>query len=179
MLWLIERTVSLEIDKAYAVIKTAFADKGCKIISEQSSHMILLKQGSLWGISPRSAKKKLQVNLESVNSATKVACSSNLSSDWKIITLIGCVLAAVLISLCLWMAYDLNTSIVNQKPSFWSWLVTVNGTVDFQVGHALVNLTKALAVFLFAIIFMEIAITIYVHAKIDRFAEQTLNSILV
>ena len=106
--WLLERTVSLEIDKAYAVIKTAFTDKDCKIISEQSPNMILLKQGSLWGISPSSAKKKIQVNLESVNSATKVTCSSHLSSDWKNITLIGCVLAAVLVGLCLWMAYDLK-----------------------------------------------------------------------
>ena len=175
--WLLERTVSLEIDKAYAVFKTAFTDKGCKIISEQSPNMILLRQGSLWGVSPSSAKKKIQVNLESVNSTTKVTCSSNLSSDWKNITLIGCVLAAVLVGLCLWMAYDLNTFIVTHRPSIWSWLVTANGNIDFQVGQAFVNLTKTLAVFLSVIIFVEIAITVYVHFRIDRFAEQTLNSI--
>ena len=177
MPWLLERTVSLEIDKAYVFIKTAFSDKGCKIISEESPNKILLKQGSLWGISPNSAKKKIQVNLEAVDSVTKVTCSSRLSSDWKNITLIGCVLAAALTGLCLWMAFDLSTFIVTHKPSIWSWLVTVNGNIDFQVGQAFVNLTKTLAVFLLVIIFIEIAITVYVHVRINRFAEQTLNSI--
>ena len=64
-----------------------------------------------------------------------------------------------------------------QKPSFWSWLVTVNGSIDFQVGQAFVNLTKALAVFLSVIILLEIAIVVYVHAGIDQFAEETLNSL--
>jgi hypothetical protein len=174
----LERTVSLEIDKAYTVTKTAFTDKECKIVSEQSPNMILFRQGSLWGISPSSAKKKIQVNLESVNSTTRVTCSSHLSSDWKNITLIGCILAATLVGICLWMAFDLGTFILTHKHSIWSWLVTVNGNIDFQIAQAFVNFMKTLAAFLSLIIFIEIAITIYVHARIDRFAEQVLNSIL-
>jgi len=171
-----ERTVSLEIDNAYAALKTAFTAKGCKVISEQSPNKILMKQGSLWGISPTSAKKKIQLNLESVNSDTKVTFSSSLSSDWKNVTLIGCVLAAVLVGLCLWMAFDLNAFLITRKPSFWSWLVTVNGNVDLQVGQAFVNLAKALAAFLSVIILLEVAITVYVHSRIERFTEDTLNS---
>jgi hypothetical protein len=173
----LERTVHLEINKAYSAVKTALTDKGCKVISEQSPNKILLKQGSLWGISPGSAKKKIQVNLESVNSETKVTFSSCLSSDWKNVTLIGCVLAVVLIGLCLWMAFDLNAFLVTRKPSFWSWLVTVNGNVDLQVGQAFVNLAKTLAAFLCFIILLEIAITIYVHSRIDRFTNEILNSL--
>ena len=135
-----------------------------------------MKQGSLWGISPTSAKKKIQLNLESVNSDTKVTFSSSLSSDWKNVTLIGCVLAAVLVGLCLWMAFDLNAFLITRKPSFWSWLVTVNGNVDLQVGQAFVNLAKALAAFLSVIILLEVAITVYVHSRIERFTEDTLNS---
>ena len=176
MPWLLERTLSLEIDTAYATIKTTFTDKGCKIKSEQSPNKILLRQGSLWGISPRSAKKKIQINFESVNSATKVTCSSQLSSDWKNITLIGCVLAALLIGLLLWMDFDLSTFVVTHKPNIWSWLVTVNGNIDFQVSQALVNLTETLVAFLSIIIFIEIAITVYAHVRIDRFAEENLSS---
>jgi hypothetical protein len=51
------------------------------------------------------------------------------------------------------------------------------GNVDFQVGRAFVSLTKSLAVFLSVIILLEIAIAVYVHARIDRFAEETLNSL--
>ncbi len=167
------------MDKAYIAIKTVFTNNGCKIISEQSPNKILFRQGSLWGISPSSAKKKIQVNLESANSATKVTCTSRLSSDWKNITLVGCVLAAVLIGLCLWMTFDLSTFIVTNKTSIWSWLVTVNGNVDSRVVQAFVNLTKTLAAFLSVIIFIEIAITVYVHIRIDRFAEQIIHSISV
>ena len=174
---LLERTVNLEIDKAYASIKTTFTDKGCKIMSEQPSNKILLRQGSLWGISPNSAKKKIHINFESTNSATKITCASHLSSDWKNITLAGCILSALFVGLLLWMDFDLSSFIVTHKSSIWSWLVTVDGNIDFQVSQLFVNLTKSLAAFLSVIIFIEIAIVVYVHVRIDRFAEETLNSI--
>ena len=150
--WLLEQTVSLEIDQTYANLKAALFNKGCKIISEESPKRILVKQGSLWGMSPKTAKKTIEVNLASVDSGTQVTCSSRMSSDWKNITLVGCVFAAVLVGLCLWMTFDLSAFMVTQKPSFWSWLATVNGSVDFQVAQAFVNLTKSLAVFLSVII---------------------------
>ncbi len=173
---MLERTVGLEIDKAYADLKAGLLEKGCKIISEEQPKQILVKQGSLWGMSPISAKKILEVNFASVDSGTQLTGSSRLSSDWKNLTVIGCALAAVLVGLCLWMTFDLNTALVTQRPSFWSWLITVNGSVDFQVGQAFVNLTKALAIFLSVIIILEIVVAVYVHRGIDRFAEKTFNS---
>ncbi len=176
--WVLKRTVSLGIDKAYADVKAVLLEKGCKIISEEPPKQILVKQGSLWGMSPRTAKKTIAVNLVPVDSGTQVTCSSRLSSDWKNLTVVGCALAAVLVGLCLWMTFDLEAFMVTQKHSFWSWLVTVNGSVDFQVGQAFVNLAKSLAVFLSVIILLEIVIAVYVHAGIDWFAEGTLNSLL-
>ena len=176
---MLEKTVSLEIDKTYAAVKAAFASKNCKITSEKQPQQILIKQGSLWGTSPKTAKKIVEVNLETVDSGTHLTCVSRLSSDWKNITLVGCVLAAVLVGLCLWMSFDLSAFMLSRKHSFWSWIITSNGTIDFQVGQAFENLTKTLAAFLSAIILLEIAITIYVHARIDRFAEETINSLSV
>ena len=174
----LKRTVSVGIDKAYAAVKAVLLEKGCKIISEEPPKQILVKQGSLWGISPKTAKKTIAVNLAPLDSGTQVTCSSRLSPDWKNLTVVGCALAAVLVGLCLWMTFDLEAFLVTQKPSFWSWLATVNGSVDFQVGQALVNLTKALAIFLSVIIILEIMIVVYVHAGIDQFAEGNLNSLL-
>jgi len=175
---LLERTVSVGIDKAYADLKADLLEKGCRIISEDPPKQMLVKQGSLWGVSPRTAKKTIDVNFASVDSGTQVTCSSRLSSDWKNITIVGCVLAAVLVGLCLWITFDLDAFMVTQKPIFWSWLATVNGSVDYQVARAFANLTKALAVFLSVIILLEIAIAVYVQAKIDKFAETILNSLL-
>jgi hypothetical protein len=173
--WLLNRTFSLEIDKAYADLKAALAEKGCKIISGDPPKHIIVKQGSLWGMSPTTAKKTVDVTFKAVDSGTQVTCSSRLSSDWKNLTVVGCALAAGLVGLCLWMALDLSMFMVTGKPTFWSWLATINGNVDFVVAQALVNLTKALAVFLSVIIALEIAVSVYAYAGIDRFAQRTFD----
>ena len=176
---MLERTVGLEINKTYDAVKAAFASKDCKITSEKPPQQILVKQGSLWGTTPKTAKKIVVVNLVSVDSETKITWSSRLSSDWKNITLVGCILAAVLVGLCLWMFFDISAFMVTRKPSFWSWIITSNGVIDLQVGQAFENLTKTLAAFLSVIIVLEIAITVYAYARINRFAENIINSISV
>lgn len=172
-----QKTLSSNIDEAYIEVKKVLSDKGCKILSEQSSKQVFVNQGSLWGTSPKTAKKKIEINFASIDSGTLVTCNSRLSSDWKNLSIAGCVFAVVLVGLCLWMTQDLGTFLTTHKPSFWSWIVTVNGNIDFQIGQAFVNLTKTLAIFLSVIIILEIAIIVYVRARLDRFAEETLNSL--
>ena len=175
--WLLERNLSLAIDEAYDTVKAALAKRGCKIISELQPKQILVKQGSLWGVSPQTAKKTLKVTLVSVDSGAKVTCSSRLSSDWKNLSLFGCAFAVVLVGLCLWMALDLSSFIATHKTNFWSWIISVNGNINFQVGQAFVSLTKGLSIFLFVIILVEIAVIVYVRAKIDQFAVEAFNSL--
>ena len=175
---MIKQTFSLEIDKVYADLKASRAEKGCKIISEDPPKHILVKQGSLWGISPTTAQKTVDATLKNVDSGTQITCSSRLGSDWKNLTIIGCILAAALVGLCLWMALDLSMFMATGKPTFWSWLATVNGNLDFAVAQAFVNLTKALAVILSVIIVLEIAVTLYAYARIDRFAQGTFDLLL-
>jgi hypothetical protein len=102
---MLERTLNLKIDETYPKLKAAFANKGCKVIYEEPPNQIRFKQGSLWGIAPQTAKKTITATLESVEGGTQVKCSSKLASDWKNITLIGCVLTATLVGLCVWLAY--------------------------------------------------------------------------
>jgi hypothetical protein len=127
-------------------------------------------------MAPKTAKKNMEFTLTQANLATQVTCKSSMSRDWKNITLIGCVLSTVLVGFCGWMAFDLTAFMASGKASFWSWLVNVNGSPDVQVGHSFVNLTLALAVFLSLIILFEVADVVYVQGRIDRFAEETLNS---
>lgn len=129
---MIERTVNVGIDKAYSDLKAVLLEKGCKIISEERQKQILVKQGSIWGMSPRTSKKIVEVNFAQVDSGTQVNNFSRLSSDWKNLTVIGCALAAVLVGLCLWITVDLDAFLVTQKPGFWSWLVTVNWQRGFS-----------------------------------------------
>ena len=174
---MLERTVRIEIEEAYADLKAALVEKGCKILSEEPPRQISVKQGSLWGILPKTAKKTVNIQLVSVDSGTRVTCSSKLASDWKNITAVGCALAVVLVGVCLWMATDLGAFMVTHEPSFWSWLVTVEGNVDLRVGQAFVNLTWGLAIFLSAIILLEMVIVVYVYSKIDAVTKEALDQL--
>ena len=167
----LKRTLSVEIDKAYAELKAALTQKGCRTVSEDPPTHLIVKQGSLWGMSPASAKKTVYVALVPAESATQVTFSSRLSADWKNLTIVGCALAAVLAGICLWMAFDINSVIASGKATFWSWLVSANGSVDVSAAKAFVKLTEDLSVFLSVVVILEIAIAIYAHKRIDVFAE--------
>jgi hypothetical protein len=174
--YLLEQTVNLKIEDIYPKLKTILIKKGCNVISEEPTQ-ICFKQGSLWGISPKTAKKTITVSLEPVSDGTQVKFSSKLASDWKNITLIGCALAFALVGVCVWMITDLGSFIATREPSFWSWLVTFGGNVDLVAAQSLVNLTWGLAVFLSVIILLEVAIVVYAHFKIDTFTQDALNQL--
>jgi hypothetical protein len=174
---LLEQTVNLKIEEAYTNVKATLLKLNCKVQAEQPPTQITVKQGSLWGISPKAAKKTIKINFVSVDAETKVSFSSKLSSDWKNITFAGCALAGVLVGVCVWMATDISRFMVTRDRSFWSWLITSGANVNLQAGQTLVNLAWGLADFLFAVILLEIAIVIYDDAKIDTFAHQTLTQL--
>jgi hypothetical protein len=173
---LLERTLNIKIQDAPTKLKTSFVEKGCKVAAEEPNQLCL-RQGSLWGLSPSSAKKTVSIQLEPQGEQTHIKCCSSLSSDWKNITLVGCVLAAVLASVCVWMASDLNGVLASGHSSFWSWLITVDGNVNNSVGGVFVRLVWGLAGFLSAVIALEAAIYVYAHAKIDAFATQVLDGL--
>ena len=172
---MVERTVSLEIEKAYAELKALLIKRDCRIIAEEAPTLISVKQGSLWGISPLTAKKVMNYRLAPVDSGTQITCSSALASDWKNLTVIGCALAVVFASLCLWIAMDLDALVAMNQHGFWSWIAMVGGYVDFQIAQSFAGLTRMLAVFLAFIVALEVVIVVYVHFKINFFAEATLR----
>jgi hypothetical protein len=174
---LLEHKVSSKIEEVYADLKTALIKENCKVLSEQPPTQIAVKQGSLWGISPKTAKKTIKVNLAPFDGGTHLSFSSKLSADWKNITVVGCVLAAVLVGVCLWMASDLGTFMVTREPSFWSWLIAAGANVNLQAGQVFVNLAWGLAVFLSVVILLEAAIVVYVGGKIDVFAREIGNQL--
>jgi hypothetical protein len=169
--------VSLTVQETYEKIRVALAKEKCKFVLENSPEQIVVKQGSLWGISPWSAKKTLKISFEATNNRTKISCLSKLASDWKNVTLIGCVLAAILLGLCIWMAVDLTAFMSTNAPSAWSWLVTEDGYVNVLAEKAFINLAWELAVFLTIVIVLELAIVVYVKSKINLFAANILKSV--
>lgn len=174
---LLEKTIKSDADKTYANLKTTLLKNGCKIKTEESPKQLMAKQGSLWGMTPKTAKKTLEFTLTPTDSGTNIKWKSRISDDWKNITLIGCVLSAVLVGVCGWMALDLTAFMASGKASVWSWLATINSRPDVQVGQSFVNLTLDLIVFLTVIIAFEVADVVYVRGRIDKFAQETIDSI--
>ena len=173
----VERIVSLEVGKAYAELKALLLEKNCRIIAEEAPVLISIRQGSVWGISPVTAKKTVNYRLASVDSGTRITCSSSLASDWKNLTVIGCSLAMVVASLCLWISLDLDELVTTQQQSYWSWIATVDTYIDFQTAQMFAGLTYILAVFLAIILASEVAIVVYVHFRINTFAKETLTTL--
>jgi hypothetical protein len=174
---LLERTVGLEIEKAHAELKALLLERGCRIITEEPPALISVKQGSLWGISPKTAKKVVTYRLARVDSGTRITCSSSLASDWKNLTVIGVALSVLVASLCWWIAMDLDAFMITQQPSYWSWIATVDGYTDFQTAQMFAGLARMLAVFLAIIIAIEAVVAIYAHFRINAFAEETLDAL--
>ena len=167
----------MPIDEAYVAFKGSLAGRGCKIISEDPPRHLIVKQGSLWGIDPKTAKKTVDVTFTPVDSGTQVTCSSRLSRDWRNLTIVGCALAVVLVGLCLWMALDISAFITSDRANFWSWIATVNGNVDVSAAQDFVNLTKALAVFLSLVTALEIAVAVYAYKRLDSFAREAFGEL--
>ncbi len=178
MVTLLERTVGLEIEKAHTKLKALLLQKGCRLTAEEAPTLVSVKQGSLWGISPRTAKKTVVYHLAPVDSGTRITCSFSLASDWKNLTVIGIALAVVVASLCWWIAVDLDSSVNTQQSSYWSWLVTVDsGYINFQTVQMLAAVTRMLAVFLVIIIIVEAVVAVYAYFRINVFAEGTLSEL--
>ena len=166
-----------KIEDAYAKLKEVLLKQGCKIVAEEPPKTVIAVQGSLWGMTPRTAKKQVNYRLYPHDSGTQITASSSLASSWKHLTIVGSALAVLVAAMCGWIAIDLEAFIATQKPSSWSWVATVDGYADLQVAQMLAGLGRALAVFLAVVIVLEVVTALYAHFRVNAFAEETLSSL--
>ncbi len=169
--------VDAEIRDAYTQLKTLLTQKDCKIIFEDPPRSVTVKQGSLWGISPKTAKKTIRFRLSSSGSGTEITSVSALSSDYVKLTVAGCVFAVVLAVLCAWMSMDLGSFAATQNLSSWSWLVEGGGYVNVQGALLLSDLARVLAVFLAGTLVLEVVILFIVKRGLGDFAGKILETL--
>jgi len=172
-----ENSLPLPVEQAYARLKNTLIKNKCIIIEEKPPKCILVKQGSLNGIRPKSAKKTVNFYLFPEGTGTKITSSTKIASDWTNLTLIGNILAAVLTAILLWIAADIENYMQTAKPNSWTWLAQAHGYPDLQYTTFMINLTRATAIFLALTIAVEILIVIYVYPRKNAFAQETLQSL--
>jgi len=174
---LAETQVNAEIDRAYTQLKALLAKSGCTVTAENQPQSLTAKQGSLWGISPKTAKKTITFELAQGETGTRIASASALSADYWKLTIAGCIFASALALLCIWISLDLAAFAASQEPSVWSWLATPTSGANLQAAVMLSDLTRVLAVFLAVTLALELFIVAFVRSKIDTFAEQAMRSL--
>ena len=174
---MVERTVSLKIERSFAELKALLLEKDCIFLAEEAPRLISARHGSLWGVSPLAAKKELKYRLSSVDSTTRITCSSSLASDWKNLTIFGSVLGIVVTFIFMWIAMDLTFHLTTQQQSWWGWIVTANGFTAVQTAQAFADLLWILVVFLAIVIVAELIVVVNVHFKMNAFAEESLNAL--
>jgi len=174
---LTEETFPLPIEQAYEKLKGILLREKCEIIEEKSAEYILIRQGSLDGFLPRSAKKMVKFHLYGQGAETKITTSTEIASDWTNLTVLGNIAAAVLAGVLFSIASDIENYVEQGKTGFWTWLATAYGYPDRQRTIFMVNFTRALAIFLTLMIVVEILIAIYVYRGKDKFAQETLHTL--
>ncbi|MGA3112098.1 MAG: hypothetical protein ABSE15_08720 [Candidatus Bathyarchaeia archaeon] len=80
---MLKRTLNLEIEKTYADVKVSLVSKGCKVLSEDTPKHLLVKQGSLWGMLPETAKKTVDFTLSLSTQQPKLLLHPALAQTGK------------------------------------------------------------------------------------------------
>lgn len=171
------RNVSAEIERTYSELRGILLEKKCTIISEEPNKHIVVRHGSLRGVSPRNAKKVVDYRIHPHNSGSKIISQSSISSDWANLTLWGSIAAGFMAAVFWWIASDITDLLVNGKSGYWAWMAGAFGYPNVQYTFFMANVTKTLAVVLAITVLLEILDVIIVYRKINTFAEETLDEL--
>lgn len=171
------RGVSTEIESTYSKLKGVLLEKDCKIVSEEPPEHILVRHGSLRGVSPRKAKKMVDFRICPHTSGSRIVTQSSVSFDWANLTLWGNVAAGIVAATFWWIASDITNLLADGKSGYWTFLAEAFGYPNSQYAFFMVDITRALSVVLVVTIILEILDVFIVYRKINTFAEETLDEL--
>ena len=172
-----EKTTKLRPEEAYTLIENALEKNRCKIVERRPLDYLKVKQGSLNGTSPKTAKKQVEFQFFPDGSGTRIVSFSEIATDWAELTVFGNVAAAVIATIFLWIAKDVQAYAENGRSGFWGWLAHAYGYPDLHATMFLVNLTRGLAAFLIAAVAVEVLIVLYVYPRKEVFALEILEAV--
>lgn len=173
----LEKTLNSEIKQVYHKLRSILVEKKCRIILETEPTRLCVVQGSLWGTSPETAQKKITYVLNQDREKTNVTSDSILTRGYVNLTLVGCALSIILLALCIWIAWDLQSVISAGNVGFWGWLVQTGGFVNVDKASFFIFLTGSLSAFLVITLIAEAFIVWRVLKKIEGFSREILDRV--
>ena len=117
----------------------------------------------------------LNFHLSDNDSKTRIVSISSLASDWKTYTILANTFVGVMIFIGLWIAIDLESTLITQKSGFWGWLLEIFGYTGFQTALTTINLFKILCIICVVVFIISITLDVYAYVRKDSFAEETLK----
>jgi len=78
---LIERTVSLDPQKAYEELRNLLLKIGCKIVREDPPRSIEVEHGNVYGYTPKSIEKRITFTLIPYGNTKKIISNTSLTKD--------------------------------------------------------------------------------------------------
>jgi hypothetical protein len=171
-----ETIVDAEVSETFRKIKEILVQSKCRLISQEEPRNIVAVQGSLWGVSPETAQKKIEFTFRQNASRTRVIAHSALTSGYINFTLAGCVLSVLLLTVCIWIGLDMQGIILTGNEGAWSWLAQTQGFIDLNKANVFVRLMWILTAFLVSTLALEALIIWKVKANVSVFAERKILS---
>jgi hypothetical protein len=170
-----ERIVNLKTNEIYSKMKQFFLDKNYQIIVDNPLTNLSIKQGSIWGILPRTAKKIINYSFSSTQSRTRIRFFSSFAPEWKNLTILGYIFSVFLVGLSFWISTDLENLIFTGNAGFWSWIATSANNVSLSSAQSFSDLARMLALFLILVLIVETFFVFYSRFKINDVANEILN----
>ena len=164
--------VKLPLEESIVRLKKLLLEKGAQLIREESDS-ITVKQGSIWGVSPTSAKKiiRFEVSTDKTD-GTKIVSNSKLSKDYIRFTLLGIVLTVAVMLVCLWISFDLS-AVAMDHANFLGGVISSSA----RAFRLLSEVTLLFSVFLAVTLVLESVVIINIHRKIETFVRKILMNI--
>lgn len=167
-----ETIVKLSIDESIVNLKRLLNEKDAHLIKEESDS-VTVRHGSIWGVSPVSAKKIVRFELSTHGEdETKIASQSKLSRDYVRFTLFGIILTVAVMLVCLWISFDLS-AVVLEHSNFLGGVVSSS----VRAFRLLSDVILLFALFLAATLVLESVVIININRKIETFARRILMNI--
>ncbi len=173
-----ETIVDREIERVYDRLKTHLSRAKCKIICEDAPNSVSVVQGSLWGITPKTAQKTVTFKLRNDAIGIQIPASSALTKGYWALTGAGIVFSTLVLLVCIWMATNLQAYISTGFAGFWGGLGQTNGAFDAFKANMLVRLCWTFTAFLIISLVIEAFIIVYVKTELSVFAKEAVASTL-
>ena len=175
---MVERTVSLDPQKAYEELRNLLLKNGCKIVREDPPRSIEVEHGNVYGYTPKSIEKRITFTLIPYGNTTRIISNTSITKDY-IYASVFSILYIILLAGIFWYIISFSygaLSIVGSK------IPTVPKDLQeyilyTQYREALKSIQTLAIIFyilVIAIIFF-IAFGIYSYLRRDRFSEEILK----